>query len=382
MTPTLAGRLQTRIALAVVPGLPVTAFSAAMLDKLTPADALVGLVAITVVGLGWDAAYQAIQDRRWDRDWPRPFTLLSWIPEAFGSWLVLHLLDRAAPLGTHLAFFTALWLAALAVRAMVLPVLLPRSRHEGQRLRGVRGSTSDDPLPVADSVEQTGPQHSRARGFSLMGLKPQPGNGRLATLALFFGIVGAVVLLAPLLDNHHAGPMSADALMTKSGAAMDRADKNDRSGATSTDWDTSRRVLPSSIVFHGADLATTLTMTLMKPDGVLVTPDEQHAAWYGQGAAPGQRGPAVVIGSSDAVFKGLRDAHRGQRLQVARKDHSTVTFVVDSVDTVDAASFPTQKVYGASPRPLLRLVGYDAASGRNTIVFAHAVSLRKSPTEG
>lgn len=418
MTPTLAGRLQTRLALAVVPGLPAAVFAAATLDKLPPGDALTGLGVITLLGFGWDAAHQAIQDRRWDRDWPRVFTLASWAPEAFGSWLVLEVLGAAAPLGTHLAFFTLLWVTALLFRVAVLPVLLPRWRHEGQRLVGANSTATladAEPAEAAEAPEETpAPEPATAKGPSRRGaprraslgaLGLQPSTTRLAAVALFLGIVGALVLLAPMLGDKDDDAVTAEARLTTSDGAQSVNTKlsphvhedgevhlhdedgtgvpaaSGGGGADEKGWDTTKRVVPAYIEFEAADLATPLKMTLMKPDGVLVTPNPETAAWFGQGAAPGQRGPAVVIGSTDAVFRGIANAERGQKLRVIRADRSEVTFVVDSVATVDARDFPTQKVYGANPEPLLRLVGFDETSGRNTIVFAHAVTMKQSPAE-
>lgn len=372
MTPTLAGRLQTRLALAVVTGLPVALATAGLLDRLTIPGALMGLLAVTVLGLGWDAAYTSFQDRRWDRDWPRLFTLLSWAPEAFGSWLALNLLGAAAPLGAHLVLVTALWVAALVAQGTVLPVLLPHWRHDGRRLAGVRTRA----VPVDAPAHAAAPASHGSR-LGIGALAQRPGLPRLATLALFAAVIAAVVFLAPLLGKEK-GTSSADARLTHGeehqAAQVEQPTRR-------RDWDTTKRVLPSAVAFPDAGLSTKLGMTLMKEDGVLVTPDPDHAAWYGQGAAPGQRGPAVVIGSTDSVFTGLDKARRGQQIRIVRADGSRVAFVVDRVATVDARSFPTQEVYGADRRPLLRLVGYDEESGRNTIVFAHAAWVI-DPVEG
>lgn len=376
MTPTLAGRLQTRLALALVTGLPVALATAGLLDRLTISGALIGLLGVTVLGLGWDAAYTSLQDRRWDRDWPRLFTLLSWAPEGFGSWLTLDLLGAAAPLGTHLVLFTALWVAALVAQGTVLPVLLPHWRHDGRRLAGVRTPAVPAAVPVDAPTHAATPASRRPRP-GIGALAQRPGLPRLATLALFAAVIAAVVLLAPLLGKEK-GTSSADARLTH-GEEHQAAEVEQPTRRR--DWDTTKRVLPSAVAFPGAGLSTKLGMTLMKEDGVLVTPDPDHAAWYGQGAAPGQRGPAVVIGSTDSVFTGLDKARRGQQIRIVRADGSRVAFVVDRVARVDARSFPTQEVYGADRRPLLRLVGYDEESGRNTIVFAHAAWVT-DPVEG
>lgn len=372
MTPTLAGRFQTRLALTLVPGLPVALTAAGLLDRLTIPGALIALLAVTVLGLGWDAAYTSLQDRRWDRDWPRLFTLLSWAPEAFGSWLALGLVGAAAPLGTHLLLFTGLWVAALIAQGAVLPVLLPHWRHDGRRLSGVRTPAA----PAGAPTHAAAPASQRPR-LGLGALAQRPGLPRLATLALFVAVIAAVVFLAPLLGTEKEAS-TADARLTH---GEEHPAAQVQQPTRRRDWDTTRRVLPAAVSFPGAGLSAKLGMTLMKEDGVLVTPDPDHAAWYGQGAAPGQRGPAVVIGSTDSVFTGLDKARRGQQIRVVRADGSRVAFVVDRVATVDARSFPTQEVYGADRRPLLRLIGYDEASGRNTIVFAHAAWVM-DPVEG
>lgn len=358
MTPTLAGRMQTRLALALLPGVPVALAGAGLLGHATIGSALATLLAFAVLGLGWDTAYQSLQDQRWDRDWPRLFTLLSWAPEAFGSWLVLHLLGAAVPMGTHLLLFTLLWGAALLARVVVLPVLLPHRRHDGHRLLGVRPARPT-------STEE--PSHRSALGLDSLGLRP--GTPRFAAVALFAAVVGAVVLLPPMLGHDRQASSSADQRLTQ--GEEQQAVRVEQTRRLRT-WDTTKRVLPAYVEFPAAGVDTRLGMTLMKQNGALVTPDPAHAAWYGEGAAPGQRGPAVVIGSTDAVFRRIAEVKRGQHLRIVRTDGSRVDFAVDRVATVDTSAFPTREVYGATRRPLLRLIGYDEKSGRNTIVFAHA----------
>jgi hypothetical protein len=220
---------------------------------------------------------------------------------------------------------------------------------------------------------------------------------------LFVGVVASVVLLAPLLDRDATSPAANDSRLAngegfqstssrrahvhKDGDVHVHGPGGGAAGATAdggtklATWDTSARLRPAYVEFPAGRVATPLRKTRMTAEGVLVTPDPHQAAWFGQGAAPGQRGPAVLIGSLDSVFAGLDRAKPGQPLRVVRADGSQINFTVDRVTAVDARSFPTQKVYGADEDPLLRLVGYDD-SGRNTIVFAHAVSMVKSPAEG
>lgn len=394
MTPTLAGRLQTRLALSLLIGVPVALLATVLLGGLTLGDALRGLAVITVLGLGWDLLHQALQERRWDRDWPRLFTILSWAPEAAVSWFVLRVVDSAAPVASHLVLFTMLWGGMLAARASLLPVLLPRWRHQGQRLTGVLPATA--PLaPAETATEPAEPVEPAASRLTVGTLFPGllAGHRQFAALALVVGVVGSFLFLGPLLDRESKSA-AAGADAQPAGEAQPaigaRPAKGGGVGKVSEDepkhdgkahaWDTDQRVRPTSIEFPAAKVDTSVGRTRLSSSGVLVTPDAGNAAWYGHGAAPGQRGPAVLIGSVDSVFAGLDRAKRGQSVRVVRADGSQVFFTVDRVAEVDARSFPTRQVYGAADEPLLRLVGYDDSSGRNTIVFARAVMMVQSPT--
>lgn len=111
------------------------------------------------------------------------------------------------------------------------------------------------------------------------------------------------------------------------------------------------------------------------------------AGWYDRSPVPGDVGPAVLAGHVDshtgpAVFYRLRELHRGDQIVVDRSDGRTATFTVDRVEQVAKASFPTRRVYGATPRPELRLITcggtFDAASGHytaNVVVYAHLSAL-------
>lgn len=133
--------------------------------------------------------------------------------------------------------------------------------------------------------------------------------------------------------------------------------------------------------------ADVLGLGLNKDGTVAVPRPEQarEAAWYDGSAAPGQPGPAVVLGHVDsarlpggrAVFWRLGQVRAGDRVDVLRADGITARFTVDTVVTVAKDRFPTEAVYGPTPAPELRLItcggsytggrGYDS----NVIVFAH-----------
>ena len=106
------------------------------------------------------------------------------------------------------------------------------------------------------------------------------------------------------------------------------------------------------------------------------------AGWYAAGTRPGDPGSAVILGHVDskrgpAVFYRLRELRRGDLVEVARADGSSVRFAVERVEQYDKRRFPTAEVYYPTLTPELRLVTcggtFDATAGHyrsNIIVFA------------
>ena len=95
MTPTLEGRLQTRIFLGATVGVLWTAIITPFLPE--PAGVSLGmsydmsfgsLLVMVVYGLVWEHLYHALQQLRWDKDWPSVFALLSVLVEAPLVWLL------------------------------------------------------------------------------------------------------------------------------------------------------------------------------------------------------------------------------------------------------------------------------------------------------
>ena len=78
-----------------------------------------------------------------------------------------------------------------------------------------------------------------------------------------------------------------------------------------------------------------------------------------------------------AAFYRLRNVRAGTDIKVRRKDGTTVSFTAERSEWVDKDNFPTQRVYGRTRLPTLRLVtcggAFDSASGhyeKNLIVYA------------
>ncbi|MDF5757695.1 class F sortase [Spongiactinospora sp. TRM90649] len=108
--------------------------------------------------------------------------------------------------------------------------------------------------------------------------------------------------------------------------------------------------------------------------------------WYEEGATPGERGPATLLGHVDtassgpAVFYGLGRLRPGDEVKIRREDGSLAAFEVNAVRVYAKTAFPARQVYGPTPAPTLRLVTcggrYDPAGREyldNIVAFAHAV---------
>ena len=101
MTPTLIGRIESRIVLVLTAALPWTAIITPFL--IAPAGmglgdvfrlTLSGIAIVLVAGIGWELVYHALQQFRWDKDWPTLFGLVTGINEGVTTWVGLHLLNH------------------------------------------------------------------------------------------------------------------------------------------------------------------------------------------------------------------------------------------------------------------------------------------------
>lgn len=108
-------------------------------------------------------------------------------------------------------------------------------------------------------------------------------------------------------------------------------------------------------------------------DGTLDTPvDWNRAGWYADGIAPGERGPAVIVGHLDsanagpAVFYRLHELQSGDDVFIESTDGRTQRFVVGTTSQFPKTGFPTEMVYGPTPLPELRLITCIGAFDRST----------------
>jgi sortase (surface protein transpeptidase) len=148
------------------------------------------------------------------------------------------------------------------------------------------------------------------------------------------------------------------------------------------------RSVPVSIRIPAIGVSAPVMKVGMNADGtVQVPPVDNHnqTGWYGDGPAPGQKGPAVILGHVDSVtgisvFYYLKDLRAGNRIYVTLADGKVTAFAVDGVQKVAKDAFPTAAVYGRAGYPSLRLItcggSFDEATGHyldNILVYAHMI---------
>ena len=123
----------------------------------------------------------------------------------------------------------------------------------------------------------------------------------------------------------------------------------------------------------------------LNPDGSVQVPpvsDPMQAGWYAGGVAPGEVGPAVLLGHVDGdqregIFFRLHELAPGDDVFVTRKDGVVLHFTVTAKTEVPKDAFPTEAVYGKTATPELRLItcggSFDAAAHSyvdNIVVYA------------
>ncbi|MFF3494552.1 class F sortase [Streptomyces sp. NPDC002795] len=140
---------------------------------------------------------------------------------------------------------------------------------------------------------------------------------------------------------------------------------------------------PVRLQIPAIDLDTAIDPLSLDPEGRLPAPaGPTDVGWWREGPAPGEAGPAAIVGHLDttsgpAVFAGLTALRPGDRVLITRADNSTAVFVVRSTKQFPQDDFPSRAVYGPTPDAQLRLITcggtYDRAAGRylsNTVVSA------------
>jgi len=142
--PTLGGRIQTRLVLLAVIGGLVTLIIGPVLPGSAPLSVVYRnnfliLIAVAVLGIGWECLYHFVMQWRWENDWPTFFGLTTLVPEGLLVWLLLRGGDIPGIRGTvppdaFCVDFLAVWLSVWLVANGPMRVPFIRWRFHGGRL--------------------------------------------------------------------------------------------------------------------------------------------------------------------------------------------------------------------------------------------------------
>ncbi|MFD9409047.1 sortase domain-bontaining protein [Streptomyces sp. NPDC059989] len=112
--------------------------------------------------------------------------------------------------------------------------------------------------------------------------------------------------------------------------------------------------------------------------------DADNPGWWTEGVTPGEQGPAVLVAHFDtkygpALMKDVKNIKLGDLIEVPREDGKTAEFKIREIEDVNKKDFPTDKVYGDTARPELRLLtcGGEIKDGHrtnNVILYADLVA--------
>lgn len=143
MLPTLYGRIQSRIVLLATIGGLWTLIITPLLPTGLPLGAsyrtaFLILLAVMVLGIGWEFLYHFIQQFRWEKDWPTLFGLVTMVPEGA---LLLFLIRQGAipgvannvPLSAFLIQFITTWLIVWIMANGPVRLIDSRWRFRGGR---------------------------------------------------------------------------------------------------------------------------------------------------------------------------------------------------------------------------------------------------------
>lgn len=145
MTPTLFGRIQTRWFLVATAGVIWTFIIGPILPRPDGAELgdvykalFTALLIVAVIGVIWELIYHALQQLRWEKDWPTLFGLVVGVPEAISTYVLLNAgipWDVGdVPLSMFLPMFITVWLLVWAIANGPMQIFFIRWRYRGGRL--------------------------------------------------------------------------------------------------------------------------------------------------------------------------------------------------------------------------------------------------------
>ena len=121
-------------------------------------------------------------------------------------------------------------------------------------------------------------------------------------------------------------------------------------------------IVPDRIRIPAIDVDATIQRTPLLDNGQMGVPDvAEEPGWYEQGYLPGEPGNAVIAGHVDwtdgpAVFYDLNKLKPGDEVVVESSDGTSLTFVVQRMETYPMEDSPVRSIFGFSNGSHLNLI--------------------------
>ena len=233
---------------------------------------------------------------------------------------------------------------------------------------------------------------------------PRPSTRTWTLLAVALAVVALVALVVAVTGQQRAPQPTAAAGATSSSAASSPttaaappstappAPPTSPVPSAGSPAPTVRGPDPVSLSVPAIGVSSDLLRLGLNDDGTVEVPPlglDDQAGWYERGPAPGDVGPAVLLGHVDSaaagpgVFFDLGALEPGDEVDVTRADGTVAVFTVDRVERHPKDDFPTIEAYGNTPDAQLRLItcggDFDSAARSyldNVIVFATLTATR------
>jgi sortase (surface protein transpeptidase) len=149
------------------------------------------------------------------------------------------------------------------------------------------------------------------------------------------------------------------------------------------------RSLPKTIEIPAIHVDAPVMQLGRSASGVIQVPplyNHNLTGWFNHSVTPGQTGTSIILGHVDtfqgpSAFFYIKTLKPGDLIKVIRADGSTAKFMVDGVQVVSKATFPSAIIYGNSWYPGLRLITcggpFDTTTRQyldNIVVYSHLIN--------
>jgi sortase (surface protein transpeptidase) len=198
---------------------------------------------------------------------------------------------------------------------------------------------------------------------------------------LFLLLIGLFLVLVALVDRDSVMGENATIAVgpTTATSAGDAVGEEEEDILTHPIPDPSRLEIPA------IGVSAKIVAVGLRHNGEMEIPRGGRVGWYELGPAPGNQGPAVMVGHFDAardpaVFYHLKDLRPGDEILVYGSDGDVATFEVDMIEQVLKAELPTERIWDYTPEAVIRLVTCGGEWDRrthhylsNVIAYGHLV---------